>query len=361
MGALPPLGRESFEDSLPPVDAPYRAAGPEGTGISAWWPVAVQVGDKGHPRHALNRWGVDEPSRVLLRTERRAPARSRTSCRARARRRPSIVSRVMTTPKTSETGWLTVRGVQLEVVERGHGRPILWLHGEEGPDPQVRILDLLAVHGRVLAPSHPRFGHSPDADTIDTVDDLAYLYLDLLAERQAREVVVIGASFGGWIAAEMAVKCTDRLAGLVLVAPLGIRVGDRDTRGIPDIFALHPDEVSRLQYADPSRATVDYTKLSDDELTVIVRNREATALYAWEPYFHNPKLPQRLHRITVPTLLVWGAGDRFVSAHDYGAAYRAAIPGARLETIERAGHFPHLEAPAALIERVGRFLAERRT
>jgi pimeloyl-ACP methyl ester carboxylesterase len=59
-------------------------------------------------------------------------------------------------------------------------------------------------------------------------------------------------------------------------------------------------------------------------------------------------------------LLLWGAGDRFVTADHYGAAYRTAIPGARLETIAGAGHFPHLEQPAALAERIGRFLVERR-
>jgi pimeloyl-ACP methyl ester carboxylesterase len=260
----------------------------------------------------------------------------------------------------SATGWVTVHDVRLEIVERGQGRPVLWLHGEEGLAPHASFLDGLTAHGQVLAPSHPGFGHSPDADGVDTVDDLSYLYLDLLAARDLREVIVIGASLGGWVAAEMAVKCADRLAGLVLVAPMGIKVGDRETRDIPDIFALHPDEVVRLQYRDPARTVVDYPTLSDDQLTVIARNREATAQYVWEPYFHNPKLRRRLHRIRVPTLLLWGADDRFVTADYYGAAYRAAIPGARLETIERAGHFPHLEQPAALVERAGRFLAERR-
>ena len=255
----------------------------------------------------------------------------------------------------SESGWLNVHGVQLEVVERGEGRPILLLHGEEGLDPKSSFLDLLAAHGRVMAPSHPGFGHSPDAETIDTVDDLAYLYLDLLAEQGFHEVTLIGFSLGGWVAAEMAVKSTDRLAKLILVDPVGIKVGDRETRDIPDIFALRPDEVARLQYHDPARAVVDYTTLSDDALTVIARNREAVALYGWEPYFHNPKLRQRLHRINVPTLVLWGASDRFVTPGYYGAAYRDAIPGARLAVIERAGHFPHLEQPQAFVERVCKF------
>ena len=254
---------------------------------------------------------------------------------------------------------MIVRGVQLEVVERGQGHPILWLHGEEGLDPHAPFIDLLAATGRVTAPSHPGFGHSPESASVDTVDDLAYLYLDLLADQNRRDVTVIGSSLGGWIAAEMAVRSIERIGALVLVAPLGIKVGDRETRDIPDIFALHPDEVTRLQYHDPARFAVDYAKRSDDELTVIARNREATALYAWEPYFHNPKLPQRLHRVTVPTLFVWGAQDRFVSATYYGAAYRAAIPGARLELIDGAGHFPHLEQPEAVVELVRGFVRER--
>jgi len=257
-------------------------------------------------------------------------------------------------------GWLNVHGVTLEILERGQGRPILWLHGEDGLDPAAPFLDLLAAHGRLVAPSHPGFGHSPDANNIDTVDDLAYLYLDLLAERNLRDVIVIGSSLGGWIAAEMAVKSSERMGGLVLVAPLGIKIGDRETRDIPDIFALPPDEVTRLQYRDPARAAVDHAKLSDDQLTVIARNREATALYAWEPYFHNPKLKRWLHRISVPTLLLWGADDRFVTAAYYGAAYRGAIPGARFETIDGTGHFPHIEEPRAFAERVRGFLAGRK-
>jgi pimeloyl-ACP methyl ester carboxylesterase len=252
-----------------------------------------------------------------------------------------------------------VQGVQLEIVERGAGRPLLWLHGEEGFDPAAPYLDLITAHAHVLAPTHPGFGHTPDADGVDTVDDLAYLYLDLLAARNLRDVVIVGCSLGGWIAAEIAVKCGHRLAGLVLVGALGIKVGDRETRDIPDIFALHPEEVSRLQYRDPARFALQPATRSDAELTAIARDKEATALYAWEPYFHNPKLRRRLRRVTAPTLLLWGADDQFVTADYYGAAYRDAMPGARLETIPRAGHFPHLEEPEALVTRVRAFLDAR--
>jgi pimeloyl-ACP methyl ester carboxylesterase len=259
----------------------------------------------------------------------------------------------------SETGSLTIHGVQLEVVDRGQGRPILLLQEEDGLTPRGPFLASLAAYGRVIVPSHPGFGHSPDSTFIDTVDDLSYLYLDLLAELNLRDVVIIGCSLGGWIAAEMAVKSTERIDQLVLVAPVGIKVGDRETRDIPDIFALSPTEVTRLKYHDPTRAAIDYTILSDDELTVIARNREATALYGWEPYFHNPKLRHRLHRIDIPTLLLWGASDRFVTPGYYGVAYQKAIPGAKLEMIDGAGHLPHIEQPEACVERVRAFIERK--
>jgi pimeloyl-ACP methyl ester carboxylesterase len=261
----------------------------------------------------------------------------------------------------SESSFLTVHGVRLEVVDRGQGRPILVLHEEDGLTPYAPFLSLLWKSGRVIAPSHPGFGHSPDSPFIDTVDDLSYLYLDLLTELNLREVVVIGCSLGGWIAAEMAVKSTEHLSKLILVSPVGIKVGDRETRDIPDIFALSPDEVTRLKYHDPTRAAVNHASLSDDELTVIARNREATALYGWEPYFHNPKLRHRLYRIDIPTLLLWGASDRFVTSGYYGVAYQRAIPGAKLEIVDEAGHLPHIEQPEAFVERVRAFIEGRGT
>lgn len=233
---------------------------------------------------------------------------------------------------------------------------MLVLHEEDGLTPRAPFLSFLAAHGRVIAPSHPGFGHSPDSQFIDTVDDLSYLYLDMLAELNLRDVVVVGCSLGGWIAAEMAVKSSERIGQLILIAPVGIKVGDRETRDIPDIFALSPMEVTRLKYHDPTRAAVDYSMLSDDELTVIARNREATALYAWEPYFHNPKLRHRLHRVDIPTLLLWGASDRFVTPGYYGAAYQKAISGATLEIIDEAGHLPHIEQPEACVERIRTFV-----
>ena len=252
---------------------------------------------------------------------------------------------------------ISVNGIRIEMIERGSGWPLLFLHPGIGIDASAPVLDRLTAGGRLLAPSHPGFGASEGPKHMTTVDDLSYFYLDLMDQLDLRDATVVGVSFGAWVAAAIAVKSTARIARLVMANAVGIKVGDRETRDIPDIWALDPEEVLRLQYADPARAAVDYTKLSEDRVTVIARNREATALYGWDPYLHNPKLKQRLHRIDVPTLLLWGVDDRFVTPGYYGAAYQALIPVARLETIAGAGHFPHLERPDAFAERVAAFLA----
>ena len=93
-------------------------------------------------------------------------------------------------------------------------------------------------------------------------------------------------------------------------------------------------------------------------MRVVARNREATARYGWSPYLHDPKLKGRLHRIQIPTLFLWGAADRILS-EAYGRAYCAAIPGARFEPIEDAGHFPHLEAPDEFARRIFAFVEGR--
>ena len=84
----------------------------------------------------------------------------------------------------------------------------------------------------------------------------------------------------------------------------------------------------------------------------MARNREATARFTWSPYMHDPKLKGRLHRIDVPTLFLWGDAGSHRDEPEYGRAYAAAIPDARFETIERAGHFPHLEQPEAFARAV---------
>jgi pimeloyl-ACP methyl ester carboxylesterase len=247
-----------------------------------------------------------------------------------------------------------ISGVKLEIEEKGQGRPILFLHPGEGLQPNRPWLDKLAEHHRVIAPHHPGFGGSALPDWIGTVDDLAYLYLDLAAELKLEDAVLAGNCFGGWIAAEMAVRNTARFAGLLLAAPLGIKVGGVLDRDIVDMHAIPRSEFMRRAWADPAKGEIDYTKLPDTELAAIARERETFAVFGWKPYMHNPRLRRWLHRIDIPTHLIWGEQDGIVSAA-YGEAWKAEIAGATMETIPATGHYPHWENPETFANRAKAF------
>jgi len=257
----------------------------------------------------------------------------------------------------AENGRLTASGIELDVVRCGSGRPILVLHGFQTVDPEARFVGLLARHGEVIAPAGPGFGHSPRPMDFDTVYDLVHLYLEVLDNLPGEKATLVGFSFGGWLAAELAVACSHRIDKLVLVDPVGIKISDRETPDILDIFNRSPDEVRRASWHDPERFAPDFNAMSDEALTVYARNREALCLYAWHPYMYNPQLPRWLGRIKVPTLLIWGESDRVVTP-DYGRAYSRLIPGSRFELIEAAGHHPEIEQPGMFVERVSRFLEE---
>jgi pimeloyl-ACP methyl ester carboxylesterase len=136
----------------------------------------------------------------------------------------------MTTTRVAPAGErMTVRGIELQVLRRGAGRPLLLLHGPHPVDPRAPFVDLLARHAEIIAPSHPGFGHSARPDGFDTVYDLVHLYLDLLDRLPRGPVTLVGLSFGGWLAAEIAVTCSHRLDTLVLVDAVGIK-RPRDAR-----------------------------------------------------------------------------------------------------------------------------------
>ena len=251
---------------------------------------------------------------------------------------------------------LAVRGIDLEVLRTGAGPPILLLHGLHTVDPQAPFLDLLAAHHEIIAPSHPGFGHSPRPADFDSPYDLVHLYLDLLEALPYDKVTLLGFSFGGWLAAEIAATCCHRLQRLILVDPLGIKLGDRESRDILDLFDTAPAEVQRRTWHDPAKWQTDFNAMSDDAIVVHARNRDALCLYGWQPFMYNPKLPRWLCRIAVPTLVLWGASDGVVTP-DYGRTYSELIPGARFELIEQAGHHPEIEQPAAFVARLAAFLA----
>jgi pimeloyl-ACP methyl ester carboxylesterase len=185
---------------------------------------------------------------------------------------------------------MVLRGMELEVVRSGRGRPLVLLHGPQTFDPRTPFLARLAAQTEIIAPSHPGFGRSPRPDGFETIYDLTRLYLDLLEALPHDQVTLIGFSFGGWLAAEIAATCCHRIDRLVLVDPLGIKLGGRETADILDLFNTSPAEVQRRSWHDPARWAPDYDALTDAELVERARNWESLSLYGWHPYMHNPRL-----------------------------------------------------------------------
>lgn len=245
-------------------------------------------------------------------------------------------------------------GTTLRLVSGGTCSPLLVLHDEMGNPGWADAYTALAAERRLVIPSHPGFDGSPRLDWVASVRDLACWYVRALGELRLGPVPVLGCSFGGWLAAEIAAIAPQLVSKLVLVSPPGVRPAQGE---IFDMFLVTTDDYLQRCFVD---AAV-YERVFGGEVPSEERHRreaarEQTCLLTWRPYMFDPALPHLLPGIAAPTLLVWGKDDAIVPL---GAAeiYRDAIPNARLELIDRCGHFPHVEQPQALAKLVSEFLA----
>lgn len=248
---------------------------------------------------------------------------------------------------------------------RADAPTLLLVHGIHNISPSAPFLTLLAEHGEIVATSHPGFGKSPDPGDCDTMYDLVQVYRSVLDALPGEKVTLIGFSFGGWLAAELAVCGHPKLDRLVLVDPFGIKLAGREERDFPHLFNTNPVELNRRAWHDPARCppgsygigwhTAIGDAMSDEEMVALARDWDSLCLYAWRPHMYNPQLKHWLHRIAVPTLVLGGASDRIVTP-EYARAYAGLIPGAIFSVIEAAGHHPELERPRAFVERVARFI-----
>ena len=243
---------------------------------------------------------------------------------------------------------MKLQGIDLDVAHMGSGPPLLMLHGGGGPVADMPFATRLAEKFEIIAPVHPGFAGTGIPDHFDCISDLVYLYLDLLDKLDLREALLVGFSMGGWVAAEMATMTTERLSRLVLVDSVGVKVGGRDDRDIADVFAVPGERLAEIMFHDPS-IMPDFADMSEEQLETVAANRIALGVYTWDPYMHNPKLPGRLHRVTIPVHFIWGASDGVVSV-DYGRGFCTMIPGATMTVIEEAGHVPHMEQPDRFVE-----------
>lgn len=233
--------------------------------------------------------------------------------------------------------------LQLQYDDRDRTRPFLVLHGGGGPATVSAFSDLLAerTHSRVLTPIHPGFAGTVRPDALASTRELAAAYVALLDDLEFSDVTVIGNSFGGWLAAEIALLGSARVSGAVLVDAIGIEV-----QGHPmtKVAGLAPAELQKLSFHDPSRAPHPAGAQVAGGL-----NPDIQALTAYAgPAMSDPTLLDRLGDLDLPVHVIWGASDGIVDP-EYGRAYAAAIPLAAFTQLEHTGHLPQVETPEELL------------
>jgi pimeloyl-ACP methyl ester carboxylesterase len=254
-------------------------------------------------------------------------------------------------PRMRETS-IQVDGETLRILEAGQGEPVLYLHGAGGL-AWYPLLERLSEKRRVIAPEHPGFGRQQIPGWMSSVSDLAYFYLDALQALDLRAAHVVGHSLGGWLAAELAIRNTARVQSLTLMAPAGVPA---EAQPYGDIFLWTPEEHARNSFYDQRFAEERIEAMPSADIDVMLQNRAAAARLAWAPRLHNPQLPYWLHRIDVPTLIVWGEEDR-ICPYACHSIFLNNIPGAELMALPRSGHALHTERPHEVAARLDPFFS----
>jgi len=234
-------------------------------------------------------------------------------------------------------------------------RTVLVLHGGGGPFTVAPIAAHLGDDSRVLLPTHPGWNGTPRPEWLSDIPALADVYLRLLAERGLTDVVVIGSSLGGWIAAQMAARDTDgRVGRIVIIDGAGIEVPGEP---LVDFVSLSPREQAEHSWHDADRFFVDPATLPAERVAEQRANMRTMGILTSQHGMSDPDLQAELGRIGVPALVLWGESDR-VFTPGYGRAYAAQLGNARFELVGGAGHLPQLEQPVATFAAIDGFLAE---
>ena len=238
---------------------------------------------------------------------------------------------------------LSVRGRKTRLYRGGQGTPLLLLHDPFCPF-WLPIHDQLAAHYEVLLPIQPGFAGSEDGfDQFEVMEDLIFHHLDLCASLRIDHPALAGASFGGWIAAEWAIRCSDRLKTLILIDALGLRL---ETAPAADVLSLDGPGLRQALFADPD-STLALGTLPDtpkaDAIVSTILGRRTLARFAWQ-FPDDPRLLRYLYRARLPALVLWGERDNYVPiAH--GEAFHEGIANSEFTAIPNVGHLPHLEVP----------------
>ena len=247
----------------------------------------------------------------------------------------------------------------VQLVEGGSGDNLLYLHGAGGFTGWDDCLDRLAEEFHVVAPAHPGVAQSEGLQHLDDLWDLVLFYEELLDELGLDRTFVVGHSYGGLLAAELAAQCPQRVLRLALVGSLGLWLEETP---VADFFILTRSERERLLWYDGQSeiaqasmaAPEDPAERMEADLTR-TQTLASVGKFVWP--IPDKGLGKRAHRITMPTLLLWGDSDGVVPPA-YGPAFQRLLPNATLQVIERCGHIPQVERPDEFFAAITGFLKD---
>lgn len=265
-------------------------------------------------------------------------------------------ARVLLAKGSGQPEAISVAGRTTVLLRGGEGTPFIYLHSTLGEAfLWLPFYQRLAKQFHVIVPTHPGFGKSGGFEQIDTIEDMAFHYAELLDELGLDQVVLGGVSLGGWIAAEFAVRWPERVKKLWIADAPGLWV---EKEPLPDLFRYTLDrrKMRELLFHDPHGYMASLIiKEEPDEQQMLQAYQSMTVLarLVWErPY--DPKLAGRLHRVKCPVLLLWGEHDRLVP-RSYGEAYKQHLPHAELKLIPDCGHLPMFEQEDAFVNALTAF------
>jgi pimeloyl-ACP methyl ester carboxylesterase len=265
-------------------------------------------------------------------------------------------ARVLLSKSGGQPETIDVAGRPTVLMHAGEGTPFVYLHSTLGEAFMwLPFYQAWSKKFRVLVPTHPGFGQSGGFDQIDTIEDMAFHYVEMFDALGLEEVILGGVSLGGWIAAEFAVRWPERVKKLWIADAPGLWVEEEP---LPDLFRIMMDrqKLREILFHDPLGAMSALVIRDDpDEKSMMTAYQSMTVLarMVWErPY--DPKLVQRLRRIQCPTLLLWGDHDRLVPPA-YGRAYQKLIAGSELKLIKNCGHAPMFEKEAEFVDIISEF------
>jgi pimeloyl-ACP methyl ester carboxylesterase len=252
---------------------------------------------------------------------------------------------------------ITIKDCRIRLMRGGSGAPLLFLHGSGGAGIWLPCMAKLAQRFDVIAPEHPGFGASDTPPWLDTIGDLANFYLDFLDRLDLDGVHLVGSSLGGWVAAELAVRNSTRLASLTLIGSAGILLNDVEQ--VDTFLSSEEQRIRDLFYDKDLAEAVIMASQRPEVEDAMLKNRTTSAKLSWQPRNHDPNLRKWLHRIAVPTLLLWGAHDK-VFPMPYAYAYQQLIPGSQAVVLPECGHLPHVEQGDAFVTELETFIGTKK-